>query len=183
MTLAHLLVLSALCAGEKDFIVKPVIKKELLMLSMDQSPLVLTQPASVSVNPGGQAQIPCSGSLVSERYIHWYQQRLGGAPLLVMYKDKERPEGVPDRFSGSSADNTATLTITGARPEDDADYYCSAAVDFGTGHSERERRGSETKTSLAPTRTHCTLSTHLLPKQCTLTAHSRAQYAPVSAMM
>uniref|UniRef100_A0A8V5GJN5 Uncharacterized protein n=1 Tax=Melopsittacus undulatus TaxID=13146 RepID=A0A8V5GJN5_MELUD len=82
----------------------------------------LTQPPSLSVEPGKNAQITCSGSSSS---VGWYQQNVpGSAPIPVIYNNNNRPSGIPSRFSGSNSGSTGTLTITGVQPEDEAVYYC-----------------------------------------------------------
>lgn len=82
----------------------------------------------MSVSPGGTVTLTCafsSGSVTTSNYPSWFQQTPGQPPRTVIYSTNSRPTGVPSRFSGAISGNKATLTITGAQAEDEADYFCA----------------------------------------------------------
>ncbi|CAJ0940883.1 unnamed protein product [Ranitomeya imitator] len=92
----------------------------------------VTQSTSKSVSTGDTVTISCtvSGFSISDRSVHWYQQKEGNRPryLLWYYSDsnKHQGAGVPDRFSGSkdNSKNTGYLTIKQSMLDDEAHYYC-----------------------------------------------------------
>ncbi|CAI9149259.1 unnamed protein product, partial [Rangifer tarandus platyrhynchus] len=95
----------------------------------------VVQEPPLSVSPGGTVTLTCglsSGSATTYSEPSWYQQTPGQAPRNVIYSTNSRPSGVPDRFSASTSGNKATLTITGAQPEDEADYHCLLYKGSGT---------------------------------------------------
>uniref|UniRef100_A0ACB8FYT6 Uncharacterized protein n=1 Tax=Sphaerodactylus townsendi TaxID=933632 RepID=A0ACB8FYT6_9SAUR len=96
---------------------------------------VLTQPSSTSASLGESVRIPCvrsSGSITSD-YVSWYQQKPDSAPKLLIYEYSKRHTGTSDRFSGAtdSSANSASLTISSVRAEDEADYYCLSYAGSG----------------------------------------------------
>uniref|UniRef100_A0A8D2IBA4 Ig-like domain-containing protein n=1 Tax=Urocitellus parryii TaxID=9999 RepID=A0A8D2IBA4_UROPR len=94
---------------------------------------VLTQQPSLSGTPGQRVTISCTGSSNniggSGNYVNWYQQLPETAPKLLIYGNSNQLSGVPDRFSGSKSGNSASLTITGLQPEDEAVYHCQSYDD------------------------------------------------------
>ena len=126
----------------------PLPNKEAVRVRHTQSPVfspspgslvqaALTQPASVSANPGETVKITCSGG-GSSSYYGWYQQKSpGSAPVTVIYYNDKRPSDIPSRFSGSKSGSTGTLTITGVQAEDEAVYYCANFDSSSTAVSDR----------------------------------------------
>uniref|UniRef100_A0A8D0NS20 Ig-like domain-containing protein n=1 Tax=Sus scrofa TaxID=9823 RepID=A0A8D0NS20_PIG len=98
------------------------------------SQTVIQEPA-MSVSLGGTVTLTCafsSGSVTTSNYPGWYQQTPGQPPRQLIYSTNSRPTGVPSRFSGAISGNKATLTITGAQAEDEADYFCALYKGSGT---------------------------------------------------
>ncbi|KAJ8284988.1 hypothetical protein COCON_G00038380 [Conger conger] len=108
----------------------------LLMLGLfvqeSMADIVVTQsPSAQAVQQGDTVSISCR---VSQNvyhssyghYLHWYLQKPGQAPKLLIYLATTRQSGIPDRFSGSGSGTQFTLKITGVQAEDAGDYYCQS---------------------------------------------------------
>uniref|UniRef100_A0A3B3HRW6 Ig-like domain-containing protein n=1 Tax=Oryzias latipes TaxID=8090 RepID=A0A3B3HRW6_ORYLA len=80
-------------------------------------------PGSQSVVPGETFSIRCQTSSSVNNWLHWYLQKSGEAPKLLMYAST-RQSGVSDRFRGSGSGSDFTLTISGVQAEDSGVYYC-----------------------------------------------------------
>uniref|UniRef100_A0A665ULA4 Ig-like domain-containing protein n=1 Tax=Echeneis naucrates TaxID=173247 RepID=A0A665ULA4_ECHNA len=95
--------------------------------SSSSGEITLTQsPGAKSVSPGQTVSISCKASSSIGSYLHWYLQKPGETPKLLIYLATNRQSGVPERFSGSGSNSDFTLTISGVQTEDAAVYYCQS---------------------------------------------------------
>ncbi|KAL7382323.1 hypothetical protein ABVT39_020478 [Epinephelus coioides] len=96
--------------------------------SESRGQVTVTQPGAVRSALGGSVSISCrtSQQVYGGSYLHWYQQRDGETPKLLIYDTSSRVSGTPGRFSGSGSNSAFTLTISGVQAEDAAVYYCQS---------------------------------------------------------
>ncbi|XP_070836789.1 uncharacterized protein [Chaetodon trifascialis] len=87
----------------------------------------LTQPASVTVQPGHRLTITCQVSYsVSSYYTAWIRQPAGKG-LEWMSSDTDVKDSLKNKFSISLDSSSKTFTLNGqnVQPEDTAVYYCA----------------------------------------------------------
>ncbi|MGH0184321.1 UNVERIFIED_CONTAM: hypothetical protein FKN15_014564 [Acipenser sinensis] len=81
-------------------------------------------PPAQSVLPGHTVSISCTASQSISSSLHWYLQKPGQAPQLLVRYASSLHSGTPAPFSGSGSGTQFTLTISGVQAEDAGDYYC-----------------------------------------------------------
>uniref|UniRef100_H2ZSM2 Ig-like domain-containing protein n=1 Tax=Latimeria chalumnae TaxID=7897 RepID=H2ZSM2_LATCH len=91
---------------------------------------VTQSPSSKSVLPGESITITCRTSSSVGSYMHFYQQKPGQAPKLLLYAVSSLQSGVPNRFSGSGSGTDFSFTISNVQIEDAGDYYCQQYSSF-----------------------------------------------------
>ncbi|VTJ90062.1 Hypothetical predicted protein, partial [Marmota monax] len=93
--------------------------------------ITMTQsPSFLPVSPGDRVAITCRASVDIYDGIHWYQQKPGQAPKLLIYGASNLQPGVPWRFSGSGSGTDYTLTISSMESEDVSTCFCQQSWDF-----------------------------------------------------
>uniref|UniRef100_A0A8C1BSC7 Ig-like domain-containing protein n=1 Tax=Cyprinus carpio carpio TaxID=630221 RepID=A0A8C1BSC7_CYPCA len=101
----------------------------LFFLSECRGQYTVTQsPSLITAAQGQEVRINCktSSSVCGSNYLHWYLQKPGEAPKLLIYAATNRYTGTASRFSGSGSGTDFTLTISGVQTEDTGDYYCQS---------------------------------------------------------
>uniref|UniRef100_I3KXP4 Ig-like domain-containing protein n=1 Tax=Oreochromis niloticus TaxID=8128 RepID=I3KXP4_ORENI len=108
--------------------------KLLYVFVSSRGQITVTQPGAVSSAVGGDVNITCrtSQDVFLSSVLHWYQQKDGDPPKLLIYLADTLESGIPDRFTGSGSDSDFTLTISGVQAEDAAVYYCQSVHEMNS---------------------------------------------------
>uniref|UniRef100_G1Q3J7 Ig-like domain-containing protein n=1 Tax=Myotis lucifugus TaxID=59463 RepID=G1Q3J7_MYOLU len=111
----------------------PLLLLLLLLLALcpgsgSRSQAVVTQEPSATVSPGVTVTLTCgssTGAVTDGLYPQWIQQKPGQVLTTLIQNTNKKYSWTPARFSGSIQGGKAALTLSGAQPEDEAEYYCA----------------------------------------------------------
>lgn len=103
---------------------------------------IIIQDSGITAAVAGQTvTLHCSCSSETVTFFTWYQQKLGGKPLMISSRMRQGEtilsDGYKVRFNVTSGRAMNHLTISGLLPSDSAMYYCGIlefnAIEFGEG--------------------------------------------------
>uniref|UniRef100_A0A4W6G055 Ig-like domain-containing protein n=1 Tax=Lates calcarifer TaxID=8187 RepID=A0A4W6G055_LATCA len=101
-------------------------------LKGSNSQLTVTQPAVITSSLGSTVTLTCTTNPKVKTWsdgtsrVHWYLQKSGETPKLVMRNGKNPTDEFSSRFTGRGDGVNTALTISGVQTEDATVYYCSA---------------------------------------------------------